>query len=161
MGVSATNVARGAPHPPAIGGSGGAGPGATTTTVAPATTTSTSAPVTTTTAPSTPPALSISDVSIAAGGAGTSTSLTFTITLSRPVTTSVTVHYATADGTAIAGRDYDARTGSATFPTGSLTRHIVVTVHGSSSTTAKTFFANLKLPIGATLARSRGRATIS
>ncbi len=160
MGVSAGNAARGAPHPPAIGGGGGAGPGVTSTTTAPATTTST-LPTATTTTPASRPTLSINDVSVTAVGTGTSTTLTFTISLSQPATTSVTVHYATTDGSAIAGRDYDARAGSATFPVGLLTRHIVVTVHGSSSATAKTFFANLTQPIGATIARSRGSATIS
>ena len=51
------------------------------------------------------PTLSIADASVTEGNAGT-TQLSFTVTLSQAATAPVTVHYATADGTATAGSDY-------------------------------------------------------
>src|SRR5207249_561873 len=51
------------------------------------------------------PTLSINDVPLPEGNAGI-TQFTFTVTLSAPSASTVTVHYATADGTATAGSDY-------------------------------------------------------
>jgi len=51
------------------------------------------------------PAISINDVSVSEGNSGTKTA-TFTLTLSAASGRNVTVTYATADGTAIAGTDY-------------------------------------------------------
>ena len=48
------------------------------------------------------PQISIDDISFAEGTGGF-TIATFTVTLSKPSTTAVTVNYATADGTALAG----------------------------------------------------------
>jgi poly(beta-D-mannuronate) C5 epimerase len=164
MGVNATNVKRGAPHPPAIGGTGGGTP--TTTTTVPVTTTvpsstTTAPPSTTTTTPAGLPALSIDNVSVTAPATGTDTKLTFTITLSQAAASSVSVDYSTTDGTAVAVRDYDARAGSATFLPGVLTRHIVVTVHGNATSGTRTFFANLSAVVGATITSGHGTATIN
>src|SRR5262249_46779209 len=54
-----------------------------------------------------PPQLSIAGVSVTEGNSGTTTAV-FTVTLSPPATQTVTVHYATSDGTATAGSDYTA-----------------------------------------------------
>src|SRR5260370_6416156 len=64
------------------------------------------------------PTLSIADASFAEGSAAAPGQGTFTVSLSAASTTPVTVHYATADGTAIAGSDYVAQAGSLTFAPG-------------------------------------------
>ncbi len=157
LGVSTLNQL-GAPHPAPIGGGGSGGPTTTTTIALP--TTTTAGPTTSTTTGPGQPTLSIDDVSVVAGPKGHSSTVRFTITLSQAASADVTVDYATTNGTARAGIDYTARNGSATFHPGTLTRHVVVTVAGSSATGARTFFVNLTRPIGGTVARTRGTATI-
>ena len=61
------------------------------------------------------PSLSIGDVSIAEGNSGTATA-TFNVTLSAASPQVVTVSWATANGTATAGSDYTADSGTVTFP---------------------------------------------
>ena len=61
--------------------------------------------------------LYIDDPSLREGNTGT-TLLGFTLSLSKAIPGSVTVDYATADGTAQAGVDYTARSGTVTFPPG-------------------------------------------
>ncbi len=63
--------------------------------------------------PITVPLMTISDATVTEGNAGTRTA-TFTVTLSRASTQAVTVAYATANGAAAAGSDYQA----ASFPRG-------------------------------------------
>lgn len=79
------------------------------------------------------PSLSIDDVTVDEGDAGTTTA-TFTVTLSDTpgAGEEVTVDYATADGTATAGDDYVAATGSLTFAEGETTQTIEVTVNGDT-----------------------------
>jgi len=60
------------------------------------------------------PALSVSDASVSEGNSGT-TALTFTVGLSAASGQTVTVNYATADGTALANIDYTAASGTLTF----------------------------------------------
>jgi hypothetical protein len=50
------------------------------------------------------------------------------VTLSRPVTRAVTVHYATANGTARSGSDYRAKTGTVTIPANTTGGTVNVTV---------------------------------
>jgi hypothetical protein len=50
----------------------------------------------------------------------------FTLTLSLPAPEPLTVHYATADGTALAGTHYTAAAGSVVFPAGSQTQTVSV-----------------------------------
>ncbi|RIK82793.1 MAG: hypothetical protein DCC68_05345 [Planctomycetota bacterium] len=58
--------------------------------------------------------ITISDVSIVEGNSG-NTNLVFTVTLSNPVDADVVLNYATSDGTASAGSDYIAKSGTITF----------------------------------------------
>jgi Calx-beta domain len=60
-------------------------------------------------------ALSIADVSVAEGNTTPKTG-TFAVTPSVPSSQAVTVQYATANGTATAGTDYVAKTGTLSFP---------------------------------------------
>ncbi|MBP0003767.1 MAG: hypothetical protein J7642_08605, partial [Cyanobacteria bacterium SBC] len=75
------------------------------------------------------PTLSIEDVEVLEGDAGT-TPAVFTVTLSQASTETVTVDYATADDTALAGEDYTAQSGTLTFAPGELTQSISIDVLG-------------------------------
>jgi hypothetical protein len=55
--------------------------------------------------------------------------LVFTVTLSNPSWQTINVDFATADGSAVAGTDYDAASGTLTFLPGQTTQTITVTVH--------------------------------
>ena len=67
------------------------------------------------------PGLSVNDVSVTEGNSGTTTA-NFTVTLSAAATSTVTVSYATANGTATAGSDYVAASGTLTFAAGTTTQ---------------------------------------
>jgi hypothetical protein len=77
------------------------------------------------------PTLSIDDVSALEGA-----NATFPVTLSAVSSQSVTVNFATANGTATAPGDYTPVSGTLTFPPGTTTQSIVVPIH--SDTTAPT-----------------------
>jgi CSLREA domain-containing protein len=107
------------------------------------------------------PALSINDVSATEGDSGTK-SFTFTVTLSGASNQTVTVSYATADGTATtAGSDYVGASNTLTFNPGDLTKPIGVTVNGDLKFEPnETFFVNLSSPTNATISDSQGIGTI-
>ncbi len=107
------------------------------------------------------PSLSISDVTLTEGDSGTSNAV-FTVSLSAPSSTAVSVAYATADGTASAASDYQARTGTLQFAAGETAKTITVQVSGDTTVEAnETLFVDLSQPSGATLAQTRGTATIT
>src|SRR5262249_42084386 len=64
-----------------------------------------------------PPTLAINNLSVTEGNSGT-TGAVFAVSLSAPSSSPVTVQYATADGTASAGSDYQATSGTLTFAPG-------------------------------------------
>jgi chitinase len=77
------------------------------------------------------PQLSVGDVSVREGNSGT-VSAVFTVTLSAPSSQTVTVAYATQDGTATAGGDYQATSGTLTFAPGETAKTIAVAVNGDT-----------------------------
>jgi hypothetical protein len=105
------------------------------------------------------PTISIGDVSQAEGNAGT-TNFTFSVTISA--TANATVNFATADGTATAGSDYAANSGTVTFTSGGpLTQTVTVAVNGDTTVEPdETFFVNLSAPVGATILDGQGQGTI-
>lgn len=105
------------------------------------------------------PSLSISSVQVNQPTSGTATA-TFTVTLSAPATDAVTVSFATADGTAIAGTNYDATNGLLIFPAGTTTETIPVTILGGVSTSAN-FTVNLSAPSNATISQASATGTIN
>jgi CSLREA domain-containing protein len=112
----------------------------------------------------TPPAptLSINDVMVSEGNSGTVNAV-FTVSLSNTSAQTVTVQYATANGTATAPSDYTATSGTLTFPanTPTLTQAITVQVKGDTLFESnETFFVNLNNPTNATLADGQGIGTI-
>jgi hypothetical protein len=78
------------------------------------------------------PSLSINDVAVTEGNSGTTTA-SFTVSLSAASGQTVTVGYATANGTATtADADYVAASGTLTFTPGVTTRPVNVTVNGDT-----------------------------
>ena len=110
-------------------------------------------------------ALSVSDVAIVEGtGGATPTKANFTVTLHQPGSAgqTVTANFATADGSATAGSDYVARTGSVTFAPGVTTQNIVIDlVNDGNQEGAETFALNLSNPANAMIADGSGKATIA
>jgi hypothetical protein len=109
----------------------------------------------------TPPAISINDVTVTEGNAGT-TNATFTVTLSAASTSAVTVKYDTGNGTALAGSDYQAASGTLSFAPGDTSKTIVIAVNGDTTAEAdETFAVNLSNPTSATIADGQGIGTIN
>ncbi|HZH27896.1 MAG TPA: Calx-beta domain-containing protein [Azospirillaceae bacterium] len=107
-----------------------------------------------------PPAIAVSDVSVVEGASGTRQAL-FTVRLDKAATGPVTVAYATQDGTALAGSDYQAATGSLTFAAGETSKTVAINILGDTAVeTDETFSLVLSAPAGATLADATGVATI-
>ena len=107
------------------------------------------------------PTLTINDVSVNEGNSGT-TVATFTVTLS-PVNTSqtVTVDYATANGTAVAGGDNAAASGTLTFAPSTATQTISITINGDTTVESnETFVVNLSNAVNAVIGRAQGTGTI-
>ena len=106
------------------------------------------------------PSISIADQAFNEGNAGTTTA-TFALTLSAASGRAVTVGYATADGSGLAGSDYGAASGTATFAIGSTTATVTVAVTADTVIEPdETFVLNLSAPSGATLARTQATGTI-
>ncbi|MGH2527822.1 MAG: Calx-beta domain-containing protein [Actinomycetota bacterium] len=111
--------------------------------------------------------LSINDVSKTEGNAGTS-NFDFTVTLSPASSQTVTVAYATTDGTATGGSscagfptDYETTAGSLSFAPGETQKTITVRVCGDTvNEPDETFFVNLSGATNATISDGQGRGTI-
>ncbi|MCE9629569.1 MAG: hypothetical protein K8S94_02460 [Planctomycetia bacterium] len=108
------------------------------------------------------PVVSIGSASIAEGAYGTRW-MTFTVRLSAASAQAVTVTWATANGTAIAGRDYVRGGGTLRFAAGQTTMTLRVAVKGDRLREAnETFGVALSNPSGVTISQSawRGIGTI-
>jgi hypothetical protein len=117
------------------------------------------------------PSLAIDDVSIAEGDNGIRLA-TFTVTLSAPSSQTVTVNFATADGTAHTipappgitpeGSDYFNKVGGVTFAPMETSKPISVAVIGDLTFEPnETFVVNLSAPANATIADAQGLGTIN
>ena len=109
-----------------------------------------------------PSSLTISDTSLTEGNSGAKTA-TFTVTLAPAASGSVTVGYATADGSATAGSDYTAASGTLTFTAGQISKTVSVTIAGDTAVEPdETFFVNLSNVTGnATITDAQGIGTIT
>ena len=96
-----------------------------------------------------PPAVSVSD----AAGDETVGELAFAVTLDAAAAVEVALGYATADGTALAGSDYEAASGTLTFAPGETAKTIRVVVldDGLDEADEETFAVTLSEPSGAIL----------
>ena len=107
-----------------------------------------------------PGALSLSDVSVAEGNAGT-VSAAFSVVRTGGAGTTATVSYATQDGTATAGADYVAASGTLTFGPATTSLPVNVTVNGDTiDETNERFLLRLSGASGATVGQPDGWATI-
>ena len=106
-----------------------------------------------------PPAISVSDATVQEAEGAV---LVFTATLSHASSRTVTVDYATSDGTAVAGSDYTAASGALTFNAGDTSQTVQVTVLTDSEDEGQeTLTLTLSNPSQATLADATGTGTIT
>ncbi len=106
------------------------------------------------------PSLTVADVTVDEGNSGSKT-VNFTVRLSAASTSTVNVNFATADGTAIAGSDYTATSGTLNFAPGVLERTVSVTIAGDTAFEAdETFLLRLSGATGATIGRTQATGTI-
>jgi probable HAF family extracellular repeat protein len=106
------------------------------------------------------PSLTIGNISMTEGNSG-ATSAVFTVSLSAASSYPVTVQYATGDGTANAGSDYQSASDTLTFAPGQTSKTISVSVIGDRIAEAnETFYVNLSQPTNATIANGQGVCTI-
>ncbi|MGK0186205.1 MAG: hypothetical protein ACI9R3_001988, partial [Verrucomicrobiales bacterium] len=105
------------------------------------------------------PAVSVNDVQVAEDGS----EAVFTLSLSGGSATVTSVNYATMDGTAVAGSDYTATSGTAAFPVGaaSVTVSVPVTNDVLDEADTEVFTLVLSVPVGVTIADGTGTATIA
>ena len=107
------------------------------------------------------PSISVRDAVVVEGNAGT-TPATFVVALSAPSSQTVSFSFATANGTATAGSDYVATSGSASFAPGEVEKPIVVLVNGDTvDETQETFFLDISNVTNATVSSSRGTCFIT
>jgi autotransporter-associated beta strand protein len=108
------------------------------------------------------PTISIDDASITEGNSGT-LDVALPVTLSAASGKTVTVNFATADGTATEhpGNDYDGVSGVITFTPGETDDEVDVTVNGDTDVeTDETFFVNLTGPTNSSVVDAQGQGTI-
>lgn len=99
------------------------------------------------------PALSVSDAVVDE----TTQRASFFVQLDRPSATSVSVAYATADGSAAAGADYRAASGTLNFAPGEVVKTVLVDIVDDGLTeNLETFALKLSGPVNATLGDASG-----
>lgn len=105
--------------------------------------------------------ITIADVSVAEGNSGITTA-TFNVTLSAPSAQATSVDYATANGTALAGQDYQAANGTITFQAGETAKTIAINVLTDTlAEPDETFTVTISNPTNsATLARAQATGAI-
>jgi hypothetical protein len=104
--------------------------------------------------------MSIADASVTEVNSGTR-AMSFVVTLSGPAPSTVTAHYSTTDGTAVAGSDYNAVSGTVTFAAGTTSQSIVVNTLGDATDEDnETLHVLLSAPSGAAIVDGDGLGTI-
>ncbi|MGH3594072.1 MAG: Calx-beta domain-containing protein, partial [Pseudonocardiaceae bacterium] len=107
------------------------------------------------------PTLTFANVTVTEGDVGTVTA-TFTVTQSAASGKTVTVDYATADGTATSPADYTATSGTLTFNPGQTTKTVDVTIQGDLLNEAnETYTLTLTNPTNATIPVATRTGTIT
>ena len=107
------------------------------------------------------PVLTINDVSVTEGNSG-ATNVIFTVSLSFAASDTVTVDYATADGSATtADNDYTAVSGQIHFQPGETSQPVTVVVNGDTfEESNETFSVNLSNAASATIGDNQGIGTV-
>jgi WD40 repeat protein len=107
------------------------------------------------------PELSINDVTVAEGNVGT-TAAVFSVTLSAVSGQTIRVDYTTANGTALAGEDYQATSDPLVFSPGSATQMLTVLVVGDVQVEPdETFVVNLSNATNAEISDGQGVGSIT
>jgi len=107
------------------------------------------------------PWMSIADATVSRGSSGT-TNLNFTVTLSAAATNLVSANFSTADGTALAGTDYVAASGTVIFSVGVTQQVVSVTVNGAAAVVpTANFSVALANATNAAIARATATGTIT
>ena len=107
------------------------------------------------------PGLSIDDATLVEGNSGSADAV-FTVTLDSASGQTVTVSYATVDGTATAGADFTATTGTLTFAPGQITATVSVPILGDATSEGiETFSVALSGAVNANLLDPTGAGTIT
>lgn len=109
-----------------------------------------------------PPDISIADTTVEEGAAPFTTEAVFTVTLAAPWISTVTVSYATADGTAtVADGDYIETVGTLTFAPGETVQTVRIPVIGDDRQERdETFTVTLSSPVNTIIARPTATGTI-
>ncbi|MEJ7138764.1 Calx-beta domain-containing protein [Amphibiibacter pelophylacis] len=104
------------------------------------------------------PTVAISGPAVVNEAAGT---ITYTVKLSNPASTDVTVKYATADGTAKAGSDFEATSGTVSFKPGETEKTVTVKITNDAVFEgAEDYSVKLSEPVGATITTGSVTTTI-
>ena len=113
-------------------------------------------------APAAPPALSVADATAAEPGAGGTTTLDFVVSLNRAASGTVTVDHATSDGTATAGADYTAASGTLSFAVGETSKTVSVPVlNDAHDEGSETLTLTLSNATGAVIGDGEATGTIT
>ncbi|HEX7317542.1 MAG TPA: Calx-beta domain-containing protein [Pyrinomonadaceae bacterium] len=106
------------------------------------------------------PSVSISDVRVTEGHSGT-TEAQFLVSLSNASVETISVNYATGDGTASSASDFTATSGTLTFTPLTTSQLVKVTVKGDYGIEPdETFIVTLSSPVNTSLNRSQATGTI-
>jgi len=104
--------------------------------------------------------LGITDATVTEGDSGSSNAL-FNVTLSKANDQTITVDFATVDGSATAGQDYTATNGTLIFNPRETNKTITVSILGDVlDETNETFFVTLSNPTNIVLAYTQAQGTI-
>ncbi len=102
----------------------------------------------------------VSDASVIEGNSGT-TAMSFKVSLAAAMTTTVSVNFATAGGTATSGADFIARSGTLTFTPGQTEKVVTVAVIGDRLVEMdETLSLTLSAPVRGTILDGTGIGTI-
>jgi hypothetical protein len=107
------------------------------------------------------PGISDDDMIVDEGPAGNNTVADIPVRLTNPSTETVSVNYATASGTAVAGADFQSASGVLTFAPGETVKIVPVTIIGDTDPEGnENFLLNLTGPVNGTIARAQATVII-
>lgn len=110
----------------------------------------------------TPPSISLSSSQTVVEGSTAPQSVTYTVRLSNASNQTVTVAYTTVDGTALAGSDYAATSGTLTFAPGVTSQQVSISIlNDAVNETNETFKVVFSNPANAALATSEVTTTLT
>ena len=106
------------------------------------------------------PSISAADVAVVEGNSG-STMAVVTVTLTGATALPASVNYATVDGTATAGTDYIAASGTLTFQPGETVKTVPLTILGDATAeSTESFLLMLSSPTAASIGVTKANVTI-